>query len=191
MAEQLIRCFVAAKVPAPVLAAIEQYIQALKKIEPEVHWVKVNSLHVTLKFLGEIIPDLVKQVEEILVPLAHLYKPFSIKVKGTGCFPNKSKPRVFWLGLEQDSGNSLNEIHSWIDDNLKPLGFSLEERDFSPHLTLGRVKKPQNFTNLFTYMEKTPFTEQVFEVDKIVLIRSELKPSGAEYTEIKSYSWQK
>jgi 2'-5' RNA ligase len=189
MTEQLIRCFVAVKVPATVLSAIEQYIQALKQIEPDIHWVRANSIHITLKFLGEIKPELVRQVEEILEPLAHLYKSFSIKVKGTGCFPNKSKPRVFWLGLEQDSGNSLTEIHAWIDDNLKPLGFSVEERDFSAHLTLGRVKKPQNFTDLFSYLEKTPFTEQVFEVDKIVLMRSELKPSGAEYSEIKSYNW--
>jgi 2'-5' RNA ligase len=123
------------------------------------------------------------------MPLSQLYKSFSIKVKGTGCFPSKSKPRVFWLGLEQDSGNSLNEIHSWIDDNLKPLGFSTEERDFSPHLTLGRVKKLQNFSDLFAFMEKTPFIEQVISVDRIVLMRSELKPSGAEYSELKSYSW--
>jgi RNA 2',3'-cyclic 3'-phosphodiesterase len=191
MTEPLIRCFVAAKVPAAVLAAIESYIQALKKAEPDVHWVKVDSMHITLKFLGEIKPDLVRQVEEILEPLAHLYKPFNIKVKGTGCFPNRSKPRVFWLGLEQDAGKSLNEIHAWIDDNLKPLGFSVEERDFSPHLTLGRVKKPQNFTNLFAYLEKTPFGEQVIEVDKIALMRSDLKPSGAEYSEIRSYSWSK
>jgi 2'-5' RNA ligase len=189
MAEQLIRCFVAVEVPATVLSVIEHYIQALKKIIPDIHWAKVNGIHITLKFLGEIKPDLVKQVEEILIPLSHIYKPFTVKVKGTGCFPNKSKPRIFWLGLEQDSTDSLSEIHEWIETNLKPLGFSEEERGFSPHLTLGRVKKPQNFAPLFTFMEKTPFSEQVFKVDKIVLMRSELKPAGAEYSVIRSYSW--
>jgi len=189
MAEQLIRCFIAVKVPTEVLSAVENYIQALKKIVPDVHWVKVNSIHITLKFLGEIKPDLVKQVEEILIPLVNLYKPFTVKVKEAGCFPNKSKPRIFWLGIEQDSNHTLNGIQEWIETNLKPLGFNEEERGFSPHLTLGRVKKPQNFTDLFTYMEKSPFTEQVFSVDKIVMMRSELKPSGAEYSEIKSYPW--
>jgi 2'-5' RNA ligase len=192
MSEQLIRCFVAVKMPATVLNAIEKYMKALSKIEADIHWVKINSMHVTLKFLGEIKPELVRQIEEILLPLTNLYKPFNIKVKGTGCFPNRSKPRVFWLGLEQDATNSLSEIHAWIEDNLKPLGFNVEEgRDFSPHLTLGRAKKPQKFTDLLNYMDKNPFGGQEFDVDRIILMRSELKPSGAEYTEIKSYPWSK
>jgi len=190
MTEKLIRCFVAVQVPATVLSAVEQYIKALNKTVSDIHWVKVNGIHVTLKFLGEIQPALVEQVEEIMVPLSHLYKPFRIKLKGSGCFPNKSKPRVFWLGLEQDSAKTLSEIHGWIDTNLKPLGFSEEERGFSPHLTIGRVRKPQNFDNLFNFIEKKPFAEHAFSIEKIDLMRSELKPTGAEYSEIKSYPLQ-
>jgi 2'-5' RNA ligase len=187
MPEHLVRCFIAVQVPQDVLSAIEQYIRALRKTAPDIHWVKVDGIHITLKFLGEIKPDLVGQVEDILMPLSRLYKPFNIKVKGSGCFPNKSKPRVLWLGLEQGQGNSAKDIHTWIDNNLKPLGFGEEGRDFSPHLTLGRVKKPQPFEALFTYMEKHPFQEHIISVDRIVLMRSELKPSGAEYSELKSY----
>lgn len=190
MPEQLVRCFIAIHVPHDVLSAIEQYIQALRKTAPDIHWVKVNGIHITLKFLGEIKPDLVRQVEDILVPLSQLYKPFNIKVRGSGCFPNKSKPRVLWLGLEQGEDRSVREIHDWIDTNLKPLGFSEEERDYSPHLTLGRVKKPQRFDDLFTYMEKHPFPEHIIFTDRIALMRSELKPSGAEYSEIKNYPLQ-
>jgi 2'-5' RNA ligase len=171
MAGQLIRSFVAIKVPESVLSAVEKYIQNLKKSAPDIHWVKVSGIHITLKFLGEIQPDLVQQVQEILQPLSHLYHPFTIRVKGTGSFPNKSKPRVFWLGLVEDADKTLTDIHEWIDTNLKPLGFATEERGFSPHLTLGRVKRPQNFGELFAYMEK--------------------KPSGAEYSELKSYPLQK
>jgi len=190
MTEQLIRCFVAVKVPANILSDIDHYIQVLKKMAPDIHWVRVNGIHITLKFLGEIKPDLVRQAEDILIPLSQIYKPFAVQVKGSGCFPDKSKPRVFWLGLEEDQSNSLKEIHDWIDTKLKPLGFSEEGRGFSPHLTLGRVKEPQNFNTLFTYLETHPFAEQNFKADKVVLMRSELKPSGAEYSELKSYPLQ-
>jgi 2'-5' RNA ligase len=187
MNNDLIRCFVAITIPSVVLSEIAKFRANLKRISPEVRWVKVAAIHVTLKFLGEIEPELVDRIKESLRSISSIAEPFTLTVRGSGCFPSRQKPRVFWLGLEQDGDHSLNRIHRWMEDILQKHGFEKEKRRFSPHLTLGRVKKPQNFTHLFKYMDKHPFAEMSFEVNEIVFMQSILRATGAEYTPIKVY----
>jgi 2'-5' RNA ligase len=105
-----------------------------------------------------------------------------IAVKGTGAFPNLRKPRVFWVGANEQSGK-LCQLASILDKELRNLGFKEEDRPFKPHLTLGRVQgKVAKVCDIIREMEDKIFGE--FEAGEIILFRSELKPTGAEYTRL-------
>jgi 2'-5' RNA ligase len=187
MPEKLIRCFIAIKMPDTLLTDIGQYIQQIKKLAPDVRWVKARSIHITLKFLGEIEENLLQQVVNELHPLKNLVEPFDLVVSGFGSFPSEKNPRVFWIGLEADVKNSLFTLHKWIDTKLESLGFTKEKRRFSPHLTVGRVKRPQNYNKLYHFIERNPFPKRIFKVEKVILMRSELNVAGAIYTPIEEY----
>jgi 2'-5' RNA ligase len=183
------RCFIAIHLPSSIQLQISDYIRDLKKISSDVRWIKVENIHLTLKFLGEIDPTRVELIKQTLSPLSTEFSQFSINISGTGCFPNKKRPRVFWLGVEQGKENPLFNLHSWLDNKIAALGFEKENRRFSPHLTLGRVKGKDlvDFSDLFNYIEQVPFSPIDFQVEEILFMRSFLKPTGAEYQVIESY----
>ena len=79
------------------------------------------------------------------------------------------------------------QAHSWIEDQLERIGFEKEQRKFSPHLTLARIKFPTDLSGLWDFLEENPFPVQTFKVNEIILMRSILKPSGAEYSQIQKY----
>ena len=188
MQNDFIRCFIAIQIPKLIILEIEDYINNLKKISPQIRWVNAKGIHLTLKFLGEIKPDLVHEIKNNLLPIKNVVEKFKLTVNPAGCFPNENRPRVIWLGISQDKNNSLICLHQWIEEKLIPLGFEKEKRRFSPHLTLGRVKTPSNFKDIFNYLKEHPFPEHSFIVKDIILMRSKLLPTGAEYTPLEIYS---
>ncbi len=186
--QNLIRCFIAVELPQSIKEELSSYILRLKQINRNIKWVNPHSIHVTLKFFGEIEPYEVEKVGGELQNCKGIVNPFALKITGSGAFPNERRPRVFWLGLQQDERRSLFRLHEWIDEQLEPLGFEKEKRRFSPHLTLGRVKHPDDFSNVFEYLKEHPFEPATLTVEEIVFMRSELKPTGAEYTPIQKFS---
>jgi len=188
MTNNIIRCFIAIPLPEDLLESIGQYQQKLGQITRDVRWVKPAGIHITLKFLGEQDPSIVTSVENELVNIEGLVNPFTLLVSGAGCFPNPKRPRIFWLGLEHDVDNSLFKLHDWIDRNLEQYGFEREKRRFSPHLTIGRVKNPAGFEDIFDFFHTHPFKQHKLSVKQIVFIRSILKPDRAVYTPIRKYS---
>jgi 2'-5' RNA ligase len=191
MNENLIRCFIAVSLPAEILNQINNYIQKLRQIAPDVRWVKAHGIHITLKFLAEQPQPVVTRIQENLHDITGVVNPFRLKVNGTGCFPNARRPKVFWLGLDHDPDNSLFKLHDFIENNLEPLGFLREKRRFSPHLTMGRVKLPADYQHIFSYFESSPFPVMQFNVNEVVLMRSVLRPQGAVYTPIETYELHK
>ena len=129
-------------------------------------------------------------MQQSLKNVSGLTEAFDLKVTGTGCFPNKRKPRVFWLGLQHDINNTLFKLHEWVDQKLDPLGFPREKRRFSPHLTLGRVKTEADYHHVFDFFEKSPFPTMQFKVTEVIFMRSQLHPQGAIYTPIEKYQLQ-
>ena len=111
----------------------------------------------------------------------------TLTVSESGAFPNKQGPRVVWIGLQSGSDNSLITLHRWIESKLVPLGFVPEKRRFSPHLTVGRIKAPGYYNEMFNYMEKIPFSKMTFTVREINFMKSDLKPTGAVYSILKKY----
>ena len=153
MNEDHVRCFIAAELPADLLNEIGTYTDQLSHQTSGVRWVRSQGIHITLKFLGEIAGAKVSEVAEQLVGIGGVANPFDLRIRGSGCFPNRRHPRVIWLGLEHDPGNSLFKLHEWMDERLAALDFGREKRRFSPHLTLGRVKDLKDPGSLFSWLD--------------------------------------
>ena len=183
----MIRCFIAIQIPQEIKFEIESYLSQLKRISPSIRWVKITGLHITLKFLGEIEKDLLDKIRSSLKSISNIFQPFDISIMDCGTFPNKKRPRIIWLGIEPDADNMLIKIYQWLEESLVPFGFEKEQRKFTPHLTIGRIKFPDNMDKLLGFIEKEPFPKKQFSVEEIVLMQSILKPTGAEYQIIDKY----
>ncbi len=182
-----IRCFIAIEIPDIIKKEIDLFITNLKKISPQIKWVKSGGIHITLKFLGEIEPEICTQVKNVLIEISNIAKPFKINISESGAFPNFNKPRVFWFGLLQDKNQSLNCLNEWIEGKLTELGFAPEKRKFSPHLTFGRIRNSGNYDQLIRFFKDKKFEQKTISVTQVVLMKSDLRPTGAVYTPIQIY----
>ena len=152
-----------------------------------IKWVDVHNLHLTLAFLGDTTEMQVTQVSSALGRVAELQQSFDFSVQGFGYFGGRQAPRVLWLGVR--GGDPLKAIHAKLWEELSALGFIAEERDFSPHLTLGRVREfrdQQRLSQLLGQFKETAF--QDVAVEEIIFYESLLNPEGPIYKPIKRFS---
>jgi 2'-5' RNA ligase len=176
-----LRCFIAIEIPVPVKRAIAEVADILKKYDADVKWVPAENVHVTLKFLGNTPEQSVPEIRESLLKAVSSFQPFYIKIGGTGVFPNRKFPRVIWIGME--NGETLPKLAADIDISMSMLGYKKEEREFKPHLTLGRVRSRKGIISIVNELDNYKDKEfGFFTVDRIKLMRSELKPKGPEYS---------
>jgi 2'-5' RNA ligase len=177
-----LRAFIAIDLPESIHAALSRQQAAFQATCPEARWTRPEGVHLTLKFLGEISDDQVRQVVEALLKLTPLEK-FSIEVKGFGFFPDARRPRVFWVGLEAPP--ALGELARRVEDCMERLGFAREDRPFTPHLTLARFKVPRPQPALQALLAGlNEVTMGGFEVSEFFLFESKLSPHGAEYRKV-------
>ena len=181
----MIRSFLAIELPKPILAKIEEVQGDLRSTHADVRWVSPEKIHLTLKFFGNIeesrIDLIFKSIEE---PIRDVL-PFSVTVRGAGAFPSLKNPRVIWMGLA-DGKEMLISLQKQIENHLEKIGFEPEDRPFQPHLTLGRMKSSQGKEALVRRMER--YREEGFgtlQVERVVLFKSDLRPSGPIYTLLK------
>lgn len=150
-----------------------------------IRWVRPEGIHLTLKFLGETLPDQVEAVKVALDQAASGLLPFTFSVGGLGCFPNTRRPRVIWVGLYEPSG-TLSRLRDAIESYVAPLGFPTEKRPFRPHLTLGRVQRYASKSEVREVGEVIAAsaigTIDEMQVRQVSYIRSDLRPDGAVYT---------
>ena len=185
----IVRTFVAIEIPEPLRQSLDLSVEALRSglREDWVRWVRPGSMHLTLKFLGEIEQQQVSPIQEILDEVAKGFSNFDLEIKGFGCFPNRNRPRVLWVGLEPP-GAVLLPLQAELARQLENIGFEGERRDYHPHLTIGRVRKNLSGAEaqgLAIWAQEAQIrTVGQFEVESIRLIRSVLKPSGAEYSQL-------
>jgi 2'-5' RNA ligase len=176
-----LRCFIAIEIPDAVKKEIAEVADILKKYDADIKWVAVENLHVTLKFLGNTPEKSLPEIRESLLKAVSLFQSFYIKINGTGVFPNRKFPRVIWIGVED--GETLPKLASDIDISVSLLGYKKEEREFKPHLTLGRVRSRKGTASVVNELDNFRDKEfGNFVVDRIRLMRSELKPKGPEYS---------
>ena len=172
------RTFVAIELDEPIRRAIVTAGERLRGLRLKATWSKDHAIHLTLKFLGDVPPERTPEIAEALEEAAAAVEPFSFAVKGLGAFPSARKPRVFWAGVEEESG-ALGTLVERIETGLSRLGFKKEGRQFHAHVTIGRVRAaPKDATPWL----QDPFDAGVQEVDEVVLFQSELRPEGALYT---------
>jgi 2'-5' RNA ligase len=182
-----LRTFVAIELPAEILRLMEQAQAQLKSVAPpgSVRWVHVGGIHLTLKFLGPVPASQLDVVTAAMASAAHSVTPFTITISGVGCFPNLRRPRVVWIGISEPTGK-LNSLQRAVESTISPLGYPPEERGFQPHLTLGRAARDASSADLKRLGEIVAAanvgTLGQVTVNEIALIKSDLKPSGAEYT---------
>jgi len=182
------RVFIAVELPERTKKEIARVQERIKNTSNRIKWVDPSSIHITLKFLGELKEDLLSGVFKTTREVAEKFSPFTIKIRGTGAFPNPGNPRVIWMGIEEGS-SQLARIAEELEKKLSHQGFPRERRKWVPHLTLGRVKElkdRENIKKLITKEEQTP--GGVVEVERITVMQSRLTPQGAIYIPLQCFS---
>ena len=183
-AHTMIRSFLAIDLPETTRQTLGAVQEHLKQSTTGVRWLKPRSIHLTLKFLGNIHPA---QVEDIALAVAEEIRddpPITLGAAGLGAFPSRRKPRVIWIGMEGEV-QRLIRIQSRVENALEPLSFVREKRPFRPHLTIGRVKDRRRLQALIDAMAELKIPEfDSFDVTEIILYKSDLRPTGAIYTKL-------
>ena len=178
----MIRSFLAIELPKPILTKIGEVQGDLRSTHAEVTWVNAEKIHLTLKFFGNIEESRIDPIFRSIEEPVRKTLPFSLKVRGVGAFPHLKNPRVIWIGLV-DEKEVLTSFQKQIETQLEKIGFQPENRPFHPHLTLGRMKSSRGKEELVGRMEKHREEEfGDFQVERVVLFKSDLKPSGPIYT---------
>lgn len=180
--KQRVRTFVAVEISEGIRSAAAKMIRQLAKCDANVRWVDPEKMHLTLKFLGEVdaleIPDVCRAVEEAVAGVSG----FSFDVSGVGAFPKVERPRTIWLGVTSGV-EELGQLHKAIENSLHKLGYPPENRRFSPHLTLGRVKHagPELAELSEVIVSLADQSAGTVAVDEVTVFSSELTREGPVY----------
>ena len=184
----LLRTFIAVEIPPHVQKKIQQETEPLRKAigASLVRWVPVQNIHLTLKFLGDVSPASVDILSQMLRTEADSYPAFDMHVSGLGSFPSLRRPRVLYIGMQAPA--ELEALYRSIESACARLGYESETRDFSPHLTLGRVKQDASALDqqkIRRALEETKIDSLgTARVNSVHLYKSDLKPTGSVYTQI-------
>lgn len=183
------RLFVALDLPDEVRCALTGLMDQLKPKCREARWVRPESIHLTLKFIGHAVADGdSERLNDLRAALANVRseQPVDLHFRGVGFFPNARRPRVIWCGVK--ASPNLAKIAADVEAALEPLGIPRETRDFAPHLTLARIEPPRSNDALARAAEDLESTDfGSARLGEFYLFESKLKRSGAEYTKLETY----
>jgi 2'-5' RNA ligase len=190
-----VRCFIAIELTEEIKAGLSRLQAQLKSGNlPPVKWVDPYSIHLTLKFLGNVNVERTSQITEATGEAAQGVSPFHLEIKGLGVFPNLRRVQVAWVGVSGEV-DKLLQLQQRIESNLARLGFAPEPRAFTPHLTLARVRdqaSPDERQRFGQLIASTKFEAgYTFQVKAINLMQSQLTREGAIYSQISSVELNK
>jgi 2'-5' RNA ligase len=181
------RLFIAAEVAPAAKAELAAAQQYLRRAEAPVRWVAPEAMHLTLHFLGEMDATIVARLGAALGAALAGHMPVELRLDGAGAFPNLRRPSVVWAGVGGDTA-ALGRIQAALGAALETLGLPREKRPFRAHLTLGRARRestPAQLDRLGAAIRALPpLDPAAWDVDRIVLFRSELRPTGPVYSEV-------
>ncbi len=179
------RTFIAIEMTSDIKAGMKELQDKLRASGADVAWTRPDGVHLTLKFLGEVDAATVDSLGAALEEAVKGTAPFTLDVRGTGVFPTPKSPRVVWLGLEGGI-EALAALYEKVEAVCERLGFRREGRPFKPHVTLGRVKSLRGRESLMKALAGFEKVELgTIEADVVSVMKSELRPSGAVYTEMR------
>lgn len=180
------RLFVAVDIPDDVLRSVAALAAKLRPLSKQARWLRIEGAHVTLKFIGEVLPAQSERIKAALATV-HISAPVEIRFRGVGFFPNERRRRVLWAGVE--AGPELSALAGAVEMALEPLGIAREQRGFSPHLTMARFSTPENLTALRSAIAAAgPLDFGRCAAAEFHLYQTVLKPGGAEYTRLATFS---
>ena len=192
---ELIRCFIAIELPEELKVRLKQLEDQLKSArQSDIKWVDPYSIHLTLKFLGDVAAGKIAEITEAMQEAVKGMPPFCLETRELGAFPNLRRVQVVWLGIGGEL-DKLNQLQKSIETNLEIIGFAPEARAFTAHLTLARFREHASFGERQAFAEaltKTKFEPVCpFTVESIRVMKSQLTPQGAIYSRIGSVALNK
>jgi 2'-5' RNA ligase len=181
--------FCAIELPLAVRERVQSHIVRLRESVPQARasWNRDDKLHLTIKFLGDITIDRVPALSLAAERAVSGLKPFALAAEGCGAFPERGQPRVLWIGVD-DGGGGLTRLHQQLEEECAGQDFAREQRSFRPHLTIARVRHSQAASELATAHRELGFPRLEFQVNELIVIRSELGSAGSRYTEISRHA---
>ena len=183
----LVRAFIALELPQRILDKIARLQERLKQDVPSglVRWVRPEGIHLTLCFLGDVPEAQINDIAGAMRQACTSYACLGISIGGLGCFPDVRRPRVLWIGVNEQTGE-LVRLQQDVERSLVPLGFPPETRGFHPHLTLGRIeaRNRERVQVLGEYIARAKVNIGHVQMASVSLMRSQLLPGGAVYTQL-------
>lgn len=179
-----LRTFIALEIPAEIQNTLQTLINksqltrinGFRPVRPEM-------IHLTVKFLGDTTPQQLESIQDVLSEISRTVLPFEIQVKGLGAFPSWDNPRTIWAGLSDPS--ALEGLSKRIDDSMRTIGFPVEKRGFSPHLTLARTMEGGDRRIMRKTLDPLRQNSEIsfgfFKANHLVLFESKLQPGGSIY----------
>lgn len=186
-----IRTFIAINMTNEIKESLGKIQTELKKAEADVKWVTPEGMHLTLKFLGNVLIGQLESIYQMVLEATSNFNQFQLSLSSVGVFPNVSSPKVVWVGVTQGKEECI-QLAERIDNNLNRLGFPVETRGFTPHLTLGRVKSLRSrneLSKLIAELKTKSFGQM--SVSKVEVMGSQLTPKGAIYTTLRELELMK
>ncbi|HEV3041582.1 MAG TPA: RNA 2',3'-cyclic phosphodiesterase [Candidatus Angelobacter sp.] len=182
------RIFIGLDIPEEIRCRIGEYMESVRQFAPDARWVRTESLHVTLKFIGETAERGVQAVKETLQQIK--VPPFELEFKNVGFFPTPRSARVFWIGIH--ASEALPQLAATIDEKLEKLGIAKEEKPYSPHLTLARAQMGRGAGRSFQNLQQRLDPDESLQFGTMTareffLYKSELLRGGARYTKLQEF----
>ena len=187
---EIVRCFVCAPLGDEARRSLDVYVAGLRNCAPSIRWVSVATLHVTLKFCGEIPAETVTTLSDKYADALRNVRPFRLSLEGLGCFPDLRRPTVLWIGIREGL-EELVSLYDRVERACVSSGLPPEKRSFSPHLTLARIKNPKDMTPALSERIRGGAAPGFFTgVGEAIFMKSRLTPGGPIYSPIRRYAFQ-
>lgn len=193
------RLFLAVPIPPDVIDLVERVTTSLKTEEWPIRWTSPGNVHITLHFLGEVEPERATLLRMSLGQVVSEHDAFELRTADLGVFPTMKRPRILWLGL-YGPAHRLHTLREAFGETLVSLDYELDERDFHPHITLGRLRDTRNTrirdlpAKIRARFERAAETGEVthkspipIPVTEVHLVRSRLEKDGARYEILERY----
>jgi 2'-5' RNA ligase len=183
-----VRIFIALDIPEEIREHLSQYVDSVRQLAPDARWARAESLHVTLKFVGEVSDAKVAEIKATLTPIKS--QPFPIEFKETGFFPTPKSARVFWAGVT--AGDALPQLASAVEAAVEKLGIAREKRAYHAHLTLARAPEGSRSRHCFRLLHERLALEEpphfgTMTAREFFLYQSQIMRGGARYTKLQRF----
>lgn len=180
------RLFIALDIPGEIRERLRQYVERVQALAPDVRWARIESLHVTLKFIGEVKEEKLPKIKDTLAQIKA--QPFQVEFKETGFFPAPKSARVFWAGVS--ASDALPQLASATETAVEKVGIARENRPYHAHLTLARA--PEGVRHCFRLLQERLTAEEpphfgTMTAQEFFLYQSQIMRGGARYTKLQRF----